>query len=167
MLSRENIGLKGRTIMPYAEFSGRRDPVRIAGQAITGVGFLGAGVIIGYKDSIRGLTTAACAWLVCLVGLAVGAGFYLVGVAVTLLTLLALIGQHGFEVIMFRLRQDGEKKELEATFQLKVRAVRPQREILQDLLEIEGVRARESGMRTHMTGPVSLALSFLVKNADI
>jgi putative Mg2+ transporter-C (MgtC) family protein len=68
------------------------DPGRIAGQAITGVGFLGAGVIIRYKDSIRGLTTAACVWLVCSVGLAVGAGFYVMGVAVTLLTLLALIG---------------------------------------------------------------------------
>src|SRR3974390_1051576 len=68
------------------------DPGRIAGQAITGVGFLGAGVIIHYKDTIRGLTTPACVWLVCSVGLAVGAGFYVAGVAVTLLTLLALIG---------------------------------------------------------------------------
>jgi putative Mg2+ transporter-C (MgtC) family protein len=152
------------------------DPGRIAGQAITGIGFLGAGVIIRYKDTIRGLTTAACVWLVCSVGLAVGAGFYVVGVAVTLLTLLALIGlkagerlmkkdwfeelgvvsadlpgqvtrmedlisQHGFEVISFGLKRDAEKKELEATFQLRVRAVQPKREILQDLLEIEGVRA--------------------------
>jgi putative Mg2+ transporter-C (MgtC) family protein len=152
------------------------DPGRIAGQAITGVGFLGAGVIIRYKDSIRGLTTAACVWLVCSVGLAVGAGFYLLGVAVTLLALVALIGlkalelrmkkdwfeslqvvsedlpgqisrmtdlirQHGFEVITFGLRRDAKNKELEATFQVKVRAIQPQREILQDLLEIEGVKA--------------------------
>lgn len=152
------------------------DPGRIAGQAITGIGFLGAGVIIRYKDTIRGLTTAACVWLVCSVGLAVGAGFYLVGVAVTLLTLLALIGlkgaerrlrkdwfeelevvsadipgqitrmeglivQQGFEVISLGLKRDAERKELKATFQLKVRAVQPQREILQDLLELEGVKA--------------------------
>jgi putative Mg2+ transporter-C (MgtC) family protein len=152
------------------------DPGRIAGQAITGVGFLGAGVIIRYKDTIRGLTTAACVWLVCSVGLAVGAGFYVVGVAVTLLTLLALIVlkagerrmrkdwfedlevvsedlpgqitrleglivQHGFEVINFGLKRDAEKKELKATFLVRVRAVQPQREILQDLLDLEGVRA--------------------------
>jgi putative Mg2+ transporter-C (MgtC) family protein len=151
------------------------DPGRIAGQAITGIGFLGAGVIIRYKDTIRGLTTAACVWLVCSVGLAVGAGFYVVGVAVTLLTLLALIGlkagerrmrkdwfedlevvsadlpgqitlmkslitQHGFEVIASGLRRDAEKKELKATFQVRVRAVQPQREILQDLIELEGVK---------------------------
>lgn len=152
------------------------DPGRIAGQAITGIGFLGAGVIIRYKDSIRGLTTAACVWLVCSVGLTVGAGFYLLGILVTLLTLIALIGlkagelrmkkdwfeelevvsddlpgqvarmedlivEHGFQVISFGLRRDADKKELAATFQLKVRAVKPQREILQDLLEMEGVRA--------------------------
>jgi putative Mg2+ transporter-C (MgtC) family protein len=160
----------------YPELGLQGDPGRIAGQAITGIGFLGAGVIIRYKDTIRGLTTAACVWLVCSVGLAVGAGFYLVSVAVTLLTLLALIGlkawerrmkkdwfedlqvvsedipgqinrmkglivQHGFEVISFGLKRDAEKNELKATFQLIVRAVQPQREILQDLLEIKGVKA--------------------------
>ena len=152
------------------------DPGRIAGQAITGVGFLGAGVIIRYKDSIRGLTTAACVWLVCSVGLAVGAGFYLISIAATLLTILALTGikawerrlpkdwfedlqvvsddlpgqiarmtdlitQHGFEVMTFGLKRDAEKKELSATFQLRVRAVKPQREVLQDLLELTGVKA--------------------------
>jgi len=159
----------------YPGLSLQGDPGRIAGQAITGIGFLGAGVIIRYKDTIRGLTTAACVWLVCSVGLAVGAGFYLLGVAVTLLTLLALIGlkagerrmrkdwfedlevvstdlpgqitlmksliaQHGFEVIASGLSRDAEKKELKATFQVRVRAVLPQREILQDLIELEGVK---------------------------
>ena len=137
---------------------------------------MGAGVIIRYKDTIRGLTTAACVWLVCSVGLAVGAGFYVVGVAVTFMTVLALIGlkagerrmrkdwfeelkvlsadlpgqvarmedlivQRGFEVISLGLQRDAEKKELEATFQVRVRAIQPKREILQDLLEIEGVKA--------------------------
>jgi putative Mg2+ transporter-C (MgtC) family protein len=160
----------------YPELGLQGDPGRIAGQAITGIGFLGGGVIIRYKDSIRGLTTAACVWLVCSVGLTVGAGFYVVGVSVTLLTLLALIGlkawerrmrkdwfenlqvvsedlpgqiarmnglltQHGFKVITFGLKRDAEKKELNASFQLRVRAVQPQREILQDLLELEGVKA--------------------------
>jgi len=46
----------------------RGDPGRIAAQAITGMGFLGAGVILRYKDSIRGLTTAACMWVVCAIG---------------------------------------------------------------------------------------------------
>ena len=81
----------------YPELGLQGDPGRIAGQAITGIGFLGGGVIIRYKDSIRGLTTAACVWLVCSVGLTVGAGFYVLGVAVPLLTILALIGLKAWE----------------------------------------------------------------------
>jgi len=67
------------------------DPGRIAAQAITGIGFLGAGVILRYKDTIRGLTTAACVWVVCAVGLAIGAGFYLFGVVVTGFTVFSLL----------------------------------------------------------------------------
>ncbi len=68
------------------------DPGRIAAQAITGIGFLGAGVIIRYKDIIRGLTTAACVWVVCAVGLTIGAGFYLYGCTVTGITVASLLG---------------------------------------------------------------------------
>ena len=44
----------------------RVDPGRIAAQALTGIGFLGAGVILRYRDTIRGLTTAACVRRLCL-----------------------------------------------------------------------------------------------------
>jgi putative Mg2+ transporter-C (MgtC) family protein len=79
------------------------DPGRIAAQAVTGIGFLGAGVIIRYKDTIRGLTTAACVWVACAIGLAIGAGLYLFGVAVTVLTGLGLISLKAFEK---RLKKD-------------------------------------------------------------
>jgi putative Mg2+ transporter-C (MgtC) family protein len=67
------------------------DQGRIAAQAVTGIGFLGAGVILRAKDHVRGLTTAACVWTVCAIGLAIGAGFYLFGVLVTLLVVIALV----------------------------------------------------------------------------
>ncbi len=73
------------------------DPGRIAAQAITGIGFLGAGVIIRYQDTIRGLTTAACVWVVCAVGLAIGSGFYLFGSVVTAITLVSLLVLKAFE----------------------------------------------------------------------
>jgi len=57
-------------------FSQRVDPTRIAAGAMTGVGFLGAGVILKTGFSIQGLTTAACIWIVAAIGLAVGAGLY-------------------------------------------------------------------------------------------
>ena len=55
---------------------GEADPSRIAAGVVTGIGFLGAGAIIRYGASIRGLTTAASIWAVAAVGLAVGAGMY-------------------------------------------------------------------------------------------
>ena len=81
----------------------RVDPGRIAAQALTGIGFLGAGVILRYKDTIRGLTTAACVWVVCAIGLAIGAGFYLYGSAVAILTVFSLVVIKFFEK---RLKKD-------------------------------------------------------------
>ncbi|MBU0514751.1 MAG: MgtC/SapB family protein [Proteobacteria bacterium] len=68
----------------------RVDPGRIAAYTMAGMGFLGAGVIMQGRGSVRGITTAACLWVNTAVGLAVGAGFYLPAVAVTLLALVSL-----------------------------------------------------------------------------
>jgi putative Mg2+ transporter-C (MgtC) family protein len=76
------------------------DPGRIAAQAITGIGFLGAGVILRYRDSIRGLTTAACMWVVCAIGLSVGSGYYLFGFTVSAIALISLIGLKRWEKII-------------------------------------------------------------------
>jgi putative Mg2+ transporter-C (MgtC) family protein len=81
---------------PFREIL-RGDPGRIAAQAITGIGFLGAGVILRYKETIRGLTTAACMWVVCAIGLCVGAGFYLFGMTVSAIALGSLIGLKRWE----------------------------------------------------------------------
>jgi len=85
----------------------RSDPGRIAAQAVTGIGFLGAGVIMHYRDSIRGLTTAAGVWVACAIGLAIGAGFYLFGSAVTALTIISLVGLKTWE---HRLKKDWYKE---------------------------------------------------------
>lgn len=56
------------------------DPGRIAAGAITGIGFIGAGVIIKMERNIIGLTTAASLWMTAAIGLAIGAGMYGVGI---------------------------------------------------------------------------------------
>jgi putative Mg2+ transporter-C (MgtC) family protein len=66
------------------------DPARIAAQVISGVGFLGAGTIIKEKGSVVGLTTASCIWLVACVGLAVGVGFYVGAIGISLLSFVSL-----------------------------------------------------------------------------
>ena len=67
------------------------DPGRIAAQVVSGVGFLGAGAIIQMKGSVRGLTTAAGIWISACIGLAVGAGMYLISIIATLLIIFILV----------------------------------------------------------------------------
>src|SRR6202789_3388973 len=59
------------------------DPSRVSAQIVTGIGFIGAGVIFVRGDRVAGLTTAATVWLVTAVGMACGAGLLLLAVAVT------------------------------------------------------------------------------------
>lgn len=64
------------------------DPSRIAAGIVTGVGFLGAGVIIRREEGVvRGLTTAATVWVAAGIGMAAGAGLYIVAVLATLVSL--------------------------------------------------------------------------------
>jgi putative Mg2+ transporter-C (MgtC) family protein len=66
------------------------DPGRIAYGVMAGIGFLGAGTIMHNKGSLRGLTTAAALWCVATLGLAAGAGLYLVAAFATLIILIVL-----------------------------------------------------------------------------
>ncbi len=75
----------------------RLDPARIAAMTITGIGFLGAGTIIQSKEIVRGLTTAACLWIIAAVGLAVGCGFYLPAITTCIVALVALYLLHYLE----------------------------------------------------------------------
>jgi putative Mg2+ transporter-C (MgtC) family protein len=74
----------------YAQYSSllKVDASRIASQIVTGIGFLGAGVIFVRNQNITGLTTAAGIWSTAGIGMAVGAGMYGIGIAATLLILL-------------------------------------------------------------------------------
>lgn len=79
----------------------RLDPSRIAGQVITGIGFIGAGTIILQKQVVRGLTTAAGIFATAGIGLAVGAGMYWLGAIATGMVLL------GMEIFVFTHRRTG------------------------------------------------------------
>ena len=66
------------------------DPARLAAQVISGIGFLGAGAILRYGFTVKGLTTATSLWTMAIVGMTVGAGYYLIGVVTTALMLIVL-----------------------------------------------------------------------------
>lgn len=77
------------------------DPSRVAAQVVSGIGFIGAGTILIQKQFVRGLTTAAGLWATSGIGLAIGGGLYALGVAATVLTLVAL------EVLTFVFKRIG------------------------------------------------------------
>lgn len=74
-----------------ADFTKVTDPGRIAAQIVTGIGFLGAGVIIKEGFTVRGLTTAACLWIAAAVGMSAGAGLYVIAIFTTILSIFSLV----------------------------------------------------------------------------
>ena len=74
----------------YRVYGATPDPARLSAQVITGIGFLGAGTILKEGPTIKGLTTAASIWAVACLGIAIGGGYYavgLVGAACMMITL--------------------------------------------------------------------------------
>jgi putative Mg2+ transporter-C (MgtC) family protein len=64
---------------------------RIAAQVVTGVGLLGAGAILHDRGGVRGVTTAATVWTMAAIGMVIGAGYALVGLALSVFTLVLLL----------------------------------------------------------------------------
>lgn len=82
----------------FAEGTRGADPSRIAAQVITGISFLGAGVIFKNGNTVKGLTTAAGIWAMAAIGMACGAGLYGVAFAVTFLILFIQLVMHHFNI---------------------------------------------------------------------
>jgi putative Mg2+ transporter-C (MgtC) family protein len=68
------------------------DPSRVAAQIVSGIGFIGGGLIFVRRDAVRGLTTAATIWLTCAVGMACGGGLPILALATTALHFLVVRG---------------------------------------------------------------------------
>lgn len=106
----------------------RFDPTRIAAGAMTGIGFLGAGVILKTGLSVQGLTTAACIWIVAAIGLSIGAGQYLAGISGFVITVFSLwvlrtfegrIQQLTFKHVMLVTDASGDEQAITAIFESK------------------------------------------------
>lgn len=93
-------GFVDLTTAAGAIFNGSRgaDPARIAAQVVSGISFLGAGIIFRNGTSIRGLTTAAGIWATAGIGLANGGGLYVIGIFGTLLIAVVQIVLHKYQI---------------------------------------------------------------------
>ena len=131
----------------FEEFFGDRDPrfrfdpSRVAAQIVTGIGFLGAGAILRYGITVRGLTTAASLWVVAAIGLAVALGGYFAATVTTLITLVSLWGLRPVRRVLVRgFKAEHEEFHLAVTPELELdRLVRQLREsrVRVDNLRIE------------------------------
>src|SRR5467141_1470302 len=90
------------THLSIAMVGAAADPTRVAGQIVTGVGFIGAGTILHARGAVVGLTSAATIWVVAAIGVALGSGYYLEGIATTLLVLVVLQGLGRVERLVAR-----------------------------------------------------------------
>jgi putative Mg2+ transporter-C (MgtC) family protein len=138
------------SIVMLAEISGGAgreiDPTRVAGQIVTGVGFIGAGTILHARGAVVGLTSAATIWVVAAIGVALGSGYYLEGVGTTLVVLLVLAGLGRVEKLVQRQSM---------TSNISIHA-RPGPTVLEDLEAI----VRRSGLDV-------LAMSSRQENVDL
>ena len=78
------------------------DPSRIAAQIVTGIGFLGGGAIVRYGLTVKGVTTAASIWATASVGVAIGAGSYVLGVGGAVLVVGTLFGLRRADELLHR-----------------------------------------------------------------
>src|SRR6266581_93398 len=96
------IGSALYTQLSLSMVHGASDATRVAGQIVTGVGFIGAGTILHARGAVVGLTSAATIWVVAAIGVALGAAFYWEAAGTTLLVLLVLRGLGRVELLVER-----------------------------------------------------------------
>ena len=85
---------------------------RVLGQVVTGVGFLGAGVMIAQEGRVKGVNTGASIWALAAVGALVGTGYYLAAIATTLLMLGVIFASESISPKLEKLRRTNTTDEL-------------------------------------------------------
>ena len=117
------VGLGSALVMVVSQYgfgdaaiAGRlADPARVAAQVVSGIGFLGGGLIFVKKDVVRGLTTAAGLWLSSGIGLAAGAGMIWLAIVATSAGLITMYGLDLVERRLLRSKRDFIPLELVCT----------------------------------------------------
>jgi putative Mg2+ transporter-C (MgtC) family protein len=102
------------TLISAYGFGRGTDPSRIAAQIVTGIGFLGGGAIVRHGLTVKGVTTAASIWATASVGLAIGAGSYVLGTGGAVLVVGTLFGLRRADVVLQRWGVSREEYLIEA-----------------------------------------------------
>lgn len=128
------------------------DPARLVAQVITGIGFLGAGVILQARGSVTGLTTAATIFVVAAVGIAIGDGMFSVAILSTSLIIIVLVALRRVERFIIR-------RQRMFHYSLKTREPAQFLENLLDLLERENLHLEDFDVESNPEGEHVVRLS--------
>jgi putative Mg2+ transporter-C (MgtC) family protein len=136
------------------------DPTRIAAQVVSGIGFLGAGVILRHGVTVRGVTTAAALWISAAIGMATAAGFYTGAVATTAIALVALVALRRLKPLVKR-RLAGETLRLEVDLVPRASVRSLLGELRRRHLRVEGLQSQilddgSERVRVDVRGPAPL-----------
>lgn len=97
-----------------SSFGGERvDPTRVLAQVVTGVGFLGGGVILAREGAVIGVTSAAVIWVLAALGALIGLGHLLASIVLAIVTVGLLTGVELLESVFRRLREGATERELD------------------------------------------------------
>lgn len=127
------------------------EPSRIAAQVVSGIGFLGAGTIIRFRASVRGLTTAASLWVAAGIGLAIGGGFYQEAFFTTLIVLSSLF-------FLTKLEHKIIRKDWYKTLSLVAKSGPSQLEAIRDVLSEYNAEIRDFEAKKISDDKVTLEL---------
>lgn len=152
---------------PNEDINIQMDPLRLAAQIVSGIGFLGAGVILRRgNDSISGLTTAAIIWGAAGIGVAVGAGFYLEAIAGVCLLIISV------EILPFIFGYIGPRKlrQKEIKLKLEVRDKNTVGEVIElikkENFSIRNIRIKDLNENGHLLDLI-IAVDYKCKTTEI
>lgn len=152
---------------PNKDINIQMDPLRLAAQIVSGIGFLGAGVILRRgNDSVSGLTTAAIIWGAAGIGVAVGAGFYLEAMTGVCLLIISV------EILPFIFGYIGPRKlrQKEIRLQLEVKNKNTISEIIESIkkenISIQNIRIKDLNGNGHLLDLI-VAVDYRRKTTEV
>jgi putative Mg2+ transporter-C (MgtC) family protein len=112
------VALGSAGFVAFSSVVGQGDPTRIAAQVVSGIGFLGAGVILREGINVRGLNTAATLWCSAMVGTFAGGGFYIFSLGAAALVVVTNIAMRPAILGINRRKQDGLADDFETQYSI-------------------------------------------------
>jgi uncharacterized membrane protein YhiD involved in acid resistance len=120
------------------------DPLRITAQIVSGIGFIGGGVILHYKNHVKGITTAATIFMCAAIGVTCGSGYVYSGVALSIIVLLVLFLLKPVDRLIDTHPVAGKLRTIDRTM---FRKIRKRKEFIDTIIEVDEEKDAQARLR--------------------